>query len=127
MTNPHGFVLAGLLLCVSCTTTRPVSGVLSLPKDTPQVCAKHCDSIGMRLAAVVIISSSEGCVCEPNEGARATAREGAAAAGIAPILAAAAAAAAGAQQQQQQQRHGSTGSGWQPPPPVQPPPPPPTR
>jgi len=34
----------------------------------------------MRLAAVVIIADSEGCVCEPREASRAASREAAAAA-----------------------------------------------
>ena len=100
-------------LALGCTTARPVGTARSLPKDTPQVCAQHCDSIGMRLAAVVIIANSEGCVCEPKDATPAAPRAGAAAAGITPILAAAAAAAA--QQQQQQQRQGSSTSPWQPP------------
>jgi hypothetical protein len=112
MTDLHGFMLAGLLLCASCTTARPVSSTRSLPEDTPAVCARHCDSIGMRLAAVVIIADSEGCVCEPREASRATSREAAAAAGITPIVAAAAAAAVQRQQawQQQQQRSATSGS-----------------
>ncbi len=103
MTYLNGFVLAGLLLC-ACSTSRPVGFARSLNADTPAVCAKHCEAMGMRLGAVVIIESSEGCVCEPREPARAASREGAAAAAITPILAGAAAAAV--QQQQQQQAAG---------------------
>ncbi len=110
MTDLHGFMLAGLLLCASCTTARPVSATRSLPKDTPAVCASHCDSIEMRLAAVVIIADSEGCVCEPREAPRAASREAAAAAGITPIVAAAAAAAAQRQQESQRQQQETSGS-----------------
>lgn len=110
MTDLYVFMLAGLLLCASCTTARAVSGARSLPKDTPAVCASHCDSIGMRLAAVVIIADSEGCVCEPREASGAQSREAAAAAAITPIVAAAAAAAAQRQQELQRQQQETSGS-----------------
>jgi len=39
----------------------------SLPADLPNQCEKHCDSMGMRLSAIVIIVSNSGCVCEPRK------------------------------------------------------------
>jgi hypothetical protein len=89
MTYQNGFVLAGLLLC-ACSTARPVGFARQLNADTPAVCARHCEAMGMRLGAVVIIESAEGCVCEP---ARAAAHGGAAGASITPAVAAAATAA----------------------------------
>jgi len=105
-----------LLSSAGCTTARAVGPGYSLSKDTPEVCARHCDSMGMRLAAVVIIANSEGCVCEPREATPGAPRAGAAAAGITPILAAAAAAAAHQQQEEQRRHRDSTSpSPWRPP------------
>ena len=118
MTRQKGLFVTALLLCISCTTTRPVT--YSLNKDAPKVCADHCQSMGMRLAAVVIIANREGCVCEP-ENAR-VASASATAASIAPILV----DEEEAQRQQQQQQQHPPGT---PPPPYVPPyvpPPPPT-
>jgi len=90
MTQVTRSPLAALLLC-ACGTTRAVAPARSLNTDTPAVCASHCEAMGMRLSAVVIIANSEGCVCEPRDAARASSREAVPAA-ITPILAAAAAA-----------------------------------
>ena len=109
-------IVVALLLVsgFACTTKRAVGPTLSVPKDTPEVCTQHCDSMGMRLAAVVLIANSEGCVCEPRDASPATPRAGAAAAGITPILAAASAAAVHRQQQEEQRRReGSPKAPWQ--------------
>jgi len=84
MTRVERFALAALLLC-ACSTSRPVGLTRSLNTDTPAVCAKLCESMGMGLGAVVIISSSEGCVCEPRDAPR-SASARAATAAIMPIL-----------------------------------------
>jgi len=100
MTQVTRFPLAALLLC-ACGTTRAVAPARSLNTDTPAVCASHCEAMGMRLSAVVIIAGSEGCVCEPRDTARSSSRDAAPTA-ITPILAAAAAATA--QQRQEEER-----------------------
>src|SRR5262245_533591 len=120
MTRQKSLFVAALLSCVSCTTTRPVGPATSVNKDAPKVCAEHCDSMGMRLSAVVIISNREGCVCEPQN---ARASVSATAALIAPIL------ADEEEAHRQHQQHRQQDPGRPPPPympPYVPPPPPPT-
>jgi hypothetical protein len=57
-----------LALLAGCATLPAVSpGVLVRP-ETRTECAANCDAIGMRLAAVVLIRNSAGCVCEAREG-----------------------------------------------------------
>lgn len=51
---------------------------LQVPRDTARQCANHCNGLGMRLGAVVIIMTSAGCVCEPRD--RSTVRAGGSAA-----------------------------------------------
>ena len=90
----------------------------------PSFCAARCEELGMRMAALVLVSDSlPGCVCQPvypQKGAPAkgappatkpapsededAAAEGASAATTGYVVLAAAAAAARQQQQQQQQR-----------------------
>jgi hypothetical protein len=70
--------------CGGCATARPVGGGYELRKDTASECRSHCQSIGMDLSAVVIISNSAGCVCSP-AGAPVPAGPPAAAAGAAAI------------------------------------------
>ena len=91
-----------LLLLAACATRPPVSPMLRLPPDTAQECANVCQSIGLRLSAVVVVASSAGCVCEAQPSANA-------------FQGGASAASAGAvivvdeeqrqHQQQQQQKH----------------------
>lgn len=57
-----------LLLCLFSTgcvtagaTTAPVT------KDLATECVAHCESLGMKLTAMVIIKNSAGCVCEPKD------------------------------------------------------------
>ncbi len=59
------------------------------PRERATECVSYCDALSMRLAAVVIISNSAGCVCEPTDAARAADRGAAAIAGGAAIQAAA--------------------------------------
>lgn len=58
-----------LLLCLlstaGCVTQRATA--FSVPKERATECVAHCAEIDMKLAAVVIISNSAGCVCEPRE------------------------------------------------------------
>ncbi len=66
------------LLFVGCTTARATYG--SVPKARATECASHCEELGMKLTAVVIISSSAGCVCEPEDAQTRASQAGAAAA-----------------------------------------------
>lgn len=75
---------------------------VEVPRDTARQCATHCQGLGMRLSAVVIIMSSAGCVCEPRDRVGARSGGSSAAAGGAAIHAAAQAAQQSQQQQQQQ-------------------------
>jgi len=71
-----------LLLCMlsaGCVTTPATLG--ALPKERATECVQHCASLDMKLAAVVIIRSSAGCVCTPKEEPAPSAAGAAAAAG----------------------------------------------
>jgi hypothetical protein len=76
------------LLVGACATNPPVGGVYSVPKDAGTRCVRHCESLEMRLAALVIISNSTGCVCEPRDSApaRTSARASAAVGGVIEII-----------------------------------------
>lgn len=57
-----------LLLCLlatGCATYRATE--LSLPKERATECAANCESLDMKLTAVVVIRNSVGCVCEPKD------------------------------------------------------------
>jgi hypothetical protein len=58
--------IAALLCLTGCVAPVGVEGV-SVPPDSAKICAKHCDTIGMRLSAVAIMANNVGCVCQPNE------------------------------------------------------------
>jgi len=60
---------AALLSLTSCVAPVGVEGV-SVPPDSAKICARHCDTIGMRLSAVAIMANNVGCVCQPNEPAK---------------------------------------------------------
>ena len=91
-----------LLLCMlsaGCATAQATMG--SVPRERATECVQHCTALDMRLAAVVIIRSSAGCVCEPKD-ARA------------PVSTSAAAAASGAllaDEEQQRQQQAAYASG----------------
>lgn len=57
----------GLCACWGCTTSLPVSGVYSVGKDAASQCVKHCESLDLRFAALVIMANSTGCICEPRD------------------------------------------------------------
>src|SRR5215472_8389080 len=56
-------VLAALSL-TACMAPVGTSGVISVPPDAAQSCARHCQTIGMRLTAVAIMANNVGCVCQ---------------------------------------------------------------
>jgi hypothetical protein len=57
----------GLCACWACTTSLPVSGVYSVGKDAASQCVRHCESVDLRFAALVIMANSTGCICEPRD------------------------------------------------------------
>lgn len=54
--------MAVLSACVTNKATH-----LPLPKERATECRAHCESLEMKLAAVVVITNSVGCVCEPTD------------------------------------------------------------
>jgi hypothetical protein len=80
----------------------------SIPPDSAQICAHHCQTIGMRLSAVAIMADNVGCVCqagtEPRASAGAAGQFSTPPGGITAIAAEEAEAAAVAAMQQQQMR-----------------------
>ena len=51
------------LLAAGCAA-HPVSGLTTIPRDTPKDCESVCTNMGLKLGAVVVISDQIGCVCE---------------------------------------------------------------
>jgi len=87
----------------------------------PKDCAKRCEELGMKMAALVLVSNDlPGCVCEPVpapnapnapvDPGKAVSQEGASAAVAGEVVIAAAAAAQQQQRQQQQQSYKSSSS-----------------
>lgn len=77
-----------LVAASACAINTGVAGGFYVEKALADDCARHCATLGMRLAAVVVVHSTGGCVCEPKDrAADATSRGGAAVAGGAVIQA----------------------------------------
>ena len=93
-------ILLLLLLLAACATRPPVGSLVRLPRDTAQECTNVCESIGLRLTAVVVVASSAGCVCEAQPGPGATPGGASAASAGAIIVVEEEEAAQHAQQQQ---------------------------
>lgn len=102
-------LLAALLASAGCTVVGAVGTGVTLPKERALECRTHCEALDMKLAAVVLVMSHAGCVCEPR-GASASLSGGAAAAAGATTIAA-------VQQQRQQQPQRPGGPSHTPPPP----------
>ena len=93
-----------LVLALALAGCAVNKAALAVSKDLAADCAKHCDTLEMRLTAVVVVAGSGGCVCEPRS-APATqdaTRTGAAGAAAGGAVVAAQAAAAQAQSTQNQ-------------------------
>ena len=56
-------VLVVTLPLTSCMATVGVDK-FSLPTDSAQRCAAHCQTIGLQLTAVAIMADNVGCVCQ---------------------------------------------------------------
>jgi len=48
-----------------CQVQPPVNPSLEVPTDGAQVCANHCQTMGLQLASVVLMGNQMGCVCAP--------------------------------------------------------------
>jgi hypothetical protein len=84
-TNPTLALLLAPLALAGCVTTPAVSAGLKVDPDTRPACAANCETMGLRLAAVVLVRNSAGCVCavpEGKAGARGEAAALAVAAGV---------------------------------------------
>jgi hypothetical protein len=98
-----------VLLCLSlagCVTDKATYH--RLPPERASECVAHCDVLGMKLSAVVIIKNAAGCVCQPKDAPQADATQAA--------VQGAAVAAGGAvisdeEEQQQQARNAQMGAG----------------
>jgi hypothetical protein len=65
MTKTNGIKgMAAVLSLSACMATVGVDA-RSIPTDAAQTCARHCQTIGMRLSAVAIMAENVGCVCQP--------------------------------------------------------------
>ncbi|MDC0710171.1 hypothetical protein POL68_16965 [Stigmatella sp. ncwal1] len=62
--NPT-FALLLCLLATGCSTLPATQ--FSLPKERATECAANCESLDMKLTAMVVIRNSAGCVCEPKD------------------------------------------------------------
>ncbi len=58
-------LLAALLATTGCTVSSAVGTGYTLPRERALECREHRQSLDMRLAAVVLVMNSAGCVCEP--------------------------------------------------------------
>ena len=56
--------IAALALLTAACAVRPVSGMMTVPNDTPASCTSICENMGLKLSAVVVIANEVGCVCQ---------------------------------------------------------------
>ncbi len=111
-------LLAALILTAplaACFPTmgKPVEPAIEVPRDGAAICARHCNTMGLELSSVVLVSSRMGCVCAPPPAPGApvsgppgmSMRDGSAASALSMVIddEAAAAAAQQAQHQRMQQ------------------------
>lgn len=63
--NPgiHARIVPALLLLSACATAPAVSSGYQLDPDTRPACEANCTKMGLKLAAVVLVRNSAGCVC----------------------------------------------------------------
>lgn len=95
------------LFLAGCTTPASVGvgSSVTVPKDSATQCTRLCDSINLKLDAVVVMASNVGCVCRASDsGAAPTSATSSTTGGMAAIMIQQAAAAAAHQQQQSRQR-----------------------
>ncbi|HQR29635.1 MAG TPA: hypothetical protein PLL32_04430 [Anaeromyxobacteraceae bacterium] len=59
----HARIVPALLLLSACATAPAVSSGYKLDPDTRPACEANCSKMGLKLAAVVLVRNSAGCVC----------------------------------------------------------------
>lgn len=110
-------ILAAVVIALAgCVTAPAVDPSFRLRPETRGECITHCETLGMRLGAVVLVRNSAGCVCEEIRSEPRAAGGGAAVTAGAYIVALEEEAAR--QQQQNTQHH--SGAPTSPPPHVAP-------
>lgn len=75
------------LLAAGCAINTGIAGGMYVTPELATDCAKQCGILRMRLAAVVVVHSTGGCVCEPGDRSADLDRGGAAVAGGAVVQA----------------------------------------
>ncbi len=101
------YVLTLLVLVAAvsgCAINAATGAGMYVSKELATSCVKDCETLGMKLSAVVIVANMGGCVCEPSAASPNVTSAGSAVAGGAAIRVAQEAAA----QEQQRQWRGST-------------------
>jgi hypothetical protein len=59
----HGRIVPVFLLLSACATAPAVSSGYQLDPNTRPACETNCTQMGLKLAAVVLVRNSAGCVC----------------------------------------------------------------
>jgi hypothetical protein len=113
----RGVLAAALLALAGCVTAPAVDPSFKLRPETRSECVTHCQTLGMRLGAVVLVRNSAGCVCEEIRSEPRAAGGGAAVSAGAYLVALEEEAA---RQQQQQNAQHHSGTPTSPPPHVAP-------
>jgi hypothetical protein len=103
--------IVGLAVTAGCTAPVGVGGMVNVPRDSPAKCERICADMSTTLAAVVVMASNVGCVCNPPAGPSSPATAPAAPAPTVPPPAAKTAAITGGmaaeilQEKDEQRRH----------------------
>ena len=80
------FVIGAGAVTGCARATVGVNSNTSVPSDSANICAGHCQSIGLQLSSVVVMANNVGCVCAAAPAPGAQAPAAAAAGGMAAIL-----------------------------------------
>lgn len=59
----RALLIAAALTAAGCMTAPAVTPGMQLRRETRQECVAHCQALGMRLSAVVLVRNAAGCVC----------------------------------------------------------------
>ena len=81
----HRAIVVASLLLSGCATAPAVSSGYQLDPATRPACAANCEKMGLKLAAVVLVRNSGGCVCAVPEAKPGVGLSGQAAAGTIAI------------------------------------------
>lgn len=81
----RGTIVVASLLLSACATAPAVSSGYQLDPATRPACAANCEKMGLKLAAVVLVRNSAGCVCAVPEAKPGAGLSGQAAAGTVAV------------------------------------------